>query len=111
MLLEAEWGCGVIAPLPEPEAEATVSLVRTKEGGRFLEVLEAAVAAAVLERFIRLETVPPPLVGPVKFAAAECNAGFKMIVFPAGATLGVSIHGFTIIQESDLISNFKGFLE
>ena len=71
-----------MAPLPEPEAEATVSLVRTKEGGRFLEVLEAAVAAAVLERFILLETGPPPPVGPVKFAAAECNAGFKMMVFP-----------------------------
>ena len=29
----------------------------------------------------------------------------------AGVTLGLSIHGFTTIQELDFISDFKGFLE
>ena len=70
MLLVAE--CGGGGPLLEPEGrvEAMESLVRTRAGG-FLEVREP--------RTSRFTAAPAE---PVKFAAAECKAGFKIMVFP-----------------------------
>ena len=32
-------------------------------------------------------------------------------MYATGVTLGISIQGFTTIQETDFISNLKGFLE
>ena len=69
MLLVAECGAGG-GPLLEPEGrEEAESLVRTRAGG-FLEVRE---------RTSRFTAAPAE---PVKFAAAECKAGFKIMVFP-----------------------------
>ena len=36
---------------------------------------------------------------------------FVINIIVPGVMLGISIHGFTTIQESDCISKFKGFLE
>ena len=52
---------------------------------------------------------------PLTLSLAECTIliRFERDYFSllAGVTLGILIHGFTIIQESNIISNLKGFLE